>query len=121
MSDDVLVLLSLFDGKECLGAASLFIFPSLPSFLRRKVGVYVHESCGSPNVFIFSPISVVESSDQIHYTHFVRLSAHIKENDEPWVKVSTKPLEKPEMGRQFGSIEMLETGKNLQFFSIWVP
>jgi hypothetical protein len=112
--DDVLVLLSLFDGEECFADTTLFFFSdSIPSLFRREIAVYTHESCGSSDILVLSSIIIVESFDEVDYSSCIGLGSHIKKYDEFRFQETAEAFEKPKMRRQFGSIEVLETRKDL--------
>lgn len=62
-----------------------------------------------------SSVSVIEALDEVNYSILVGLSTHIQKDDELRLQVPTKALEKPEMRREFGAVEMLKTRKYFEF------
>ena len=117
MSNNILILLSLLNGKERLfqpfGAAILVIITLLvPALERGKLRIHTHQTSTSSHILID------KSTNQVDHTHVFRLRPHVQQNDVLGIEVPTEPLEEPQMRGKFSSIEMLETAEYFQIFSV---
>jgi hypothetical protein len=120
MGNDILILLRFFDGEEgfphALGTTVLLIlfFVITTALQGRELRVHTHQSRHSAHVL------VDESSDQVHHSGVFGLRANVQQDDVLGVEVPAKSFEKPEMGGEFGAVEMLEAGEEFERLALEV-
>ena len=109
----VFVLLGSFNWEESTLDEAIFFLYALASFLRGKLAVDAHQPSASTDFLVLPTESIVETSKQVDDAFLVRLRSYVQEDDEFGLEVSAEALEEPEVGGQFGAVEMLEAGEQL--------
>ena len=93
MGKDILVLLSLLNGKTKTPAGiRMLLFVGLLSLQRLEVTIDTHQACASSNI-----LAIVKSFDQIHESLFRGLRAYIQKNTVLGFDVSTESFKEEKM------------------------